>query len=155
MSKPHDTFVVFRNSYSQIPTLENTSAAPSIVLVNSLASVIPAPTRTLYASTKASSLVLYQALSIEHPRIAFTHFMPYTVEGDFRASAVDSGPVRERDPSKTGLKREDVAARCIRAADAAEKAVFMPGWMRSAHLLYWAWPSFIEKKARKKYNFEI
>ena len=92
----------------QIPMLENTSAAPSIVLVNSLASVIPAPTRTIYASTKASSLVLYQALSIEHPRIAFTHYMPYTVEGDFRASAVDSGPVREKDPNATGLKREDV-----------------------------------------------
>ncbi|KAF8168547.1 hypothetical protein B0H34DRAFT_793129 [Crassisporium funariophilum] len=138
-----------------VPLLTNTSKSPSIVLVNSLASVIPAPTRTLYASTKAASLVLYQALSIEHPKIAFTFFMPSTVEGDFRASAVDSGPVRELDPNAHGLKREAVAQRCIAAADRAEKAVFMPATMRFAHLLYWVWPSFVERKARQKYNFGL
>ncbi|KAF8959804.1 hypothetical protein BDZ97DRAFT_1666623 [Flammula alnicola] len=138
-----------------IPLLSNTSKAPSVVLVNSLASIIPAPTRTLYASTKASSLVLYQALSIEHPNIAFTSFMPSTVEGDFRASAVDSGPVREKDPNAHGLKREDVARRCIQAADNGEKAVFMPETMRYAHLLYWIWPSFIERMASRKYNFSV
>lgn len=137
----------------QVPMLSNTSKSPSVILVNSLASVIPAPTRTLYASTKASSLVLYQALAIEHPNINFTFFMPSTVEGDFRASAVDSGPVREKDPNAHGLKREDVAGRCIRAADNEEKAVFMPEVMRFAHLLYWIVPSFIEKMASKKYNY--
>ncbi|KAF8880902.1 hypothetical protein CPB84DRAFT_1792194 [Gymnopilus junonius] len=138
-----------------IPLLSNTSKAPSIVLINSLASVVPAPTRTLYASTKSASLVLYQALSIEHPDITFTCFMPSTIEGDFRASAVDSGPVRESDPNKHGLKRETVAQRCIRAADYGEKAVFMPGTMRFAHLLYWIWPSLVERLAMKKYNFKV
>ena len=132
--------------------LSNTSKSPSILLVNSLASLIPAPTRTLYASTKAASLVLYQALSIEHPKIAFTVCMPSTVEGDFRASAVDVGPVRERDPNKHGLKRELVARRCIDAIDKGEKTVFMPVIMRFAHLLYWIWPSFVESEARKKYH---
>ncbi|KDR70064.1 hypothetical protein GALMADRAFT_255450 [Galerina marginata CBS 339.88] len=136
-----------------IPMLSNTSKAPSIVLLNSLASVIPAPTRTLYASTKAASLVLYQALSIEHPSIAFTFFMPSTIEGDFRASAVDSGPVRELDPNKHGLKREAVAQRCIAAADNGEGAVFMPVVMRYGHLLYWIWPALIERLAKRKYNF--
>ncbi|CAA7266434.1 unnamed protein product [Cyclocybe aegerita] len=136
-----------------VPLLTNTSKSPSILLVNSLASLIPPPTRTLYGSTKASSLVLYQALSVEHPRISFSFFVPSTVEGDFRASAVDSGPVRELDPNKYGLKREDVARRCITAVDDQEKTVFMPGLMRYAHLLYWLWPSFIEGKASKKYNF--
>ena len=135
--------------------LLNTSKSPSILLVNSLASVIPAPTRTLYASTKAASLVLYQALSIEHPRIAFTVCMPSTVQGDFRASAVDAGPVRERDPNTHGLKREYVAQRCIQAIDKGEKTVFIPIVMRFAHFLYWIWPSFIESKARKKYNFPV
>ncbi|KJA20900.1 hypothetical protein HYPSUDRAFT_166479 [Hypholoma sublateritium FD-334 SS-4] len=136
-----------------VPMLSNTSKSPSVVLVNSLASVIPAPTRTLYASTKASSLVLYQALSIEHPSIRFTFLMPSTVEGNFRASAVDSGPVREKDPNAHGLKREDVARRCIQAVDNEEKAVFVPEAMRYAHLLYWIVPSFIEKMASKKYGF--
>ena len=71
----------------------------------------PAPTRTLYAATKAASLLLYQALSIEHSKIAFTYILPSTVEGDFRAGAVDGGEVREEDPSKHGLKREAVAKR--------------------------------------------
>jgi len=136
-----------------VPMLSNTSKAPSIILFNSLASVIPAPTRTLYASTKAASLVLYQALSIEHPNINFTFFMPSTIEGDFRASAVDSGPVRESDPNKHGLKREVVAQRCIQAADNGEKAVFMPLTMRYGHLLYWIWPALVERLAKKKYNF--
>ncbi|KAF8055616.1 hypothetical protein FPV67DRAFT_1596678 [Lyophyllum atratum] len=136
-----------------IPLLTTTSDAPSILLVSSLAALIPAPTRTIYASTKAASLVLYQALSIEHPTVNFTFFMPSTVEGDFRASAVDKGPVREADPNKHGLKREDVAQRCIEAVDTYEKTVFMPRLMRPAHILYWLWPSFVEWRARKKYNF--
>ncbi|KAG5640680.1 hypothetical protein DXG03_007544 [Asterophora parasitica] len=136
-----------------IPLLTTTSAAPSILLISSLAALIPAPTRTLYASTKAASLVLYQALSIEHPRIAFTFFTPSTVEGDFRASAVDSGPVREKNPNTHGLKREEVARRCVRAVDVGEKTVFMPNLMRFGHFLYWVWPAFVEWRARKKYNF--
>ena len=135
--------------------LSNTSKSPSILLVNSLASVIPAPTRTLYASTKAASLVLYQAVSIEHPKIAFTVCMPSTVEGDFRASAVDVGPVRESDPNKHGLKREFVAQRCIEGIDKGEKTIFIPVHMRFAHFLYWIWPSFVESKAKRKYNFSV
>ncbi|KAJ8473723.1 hypothetical protein ONZ45_g16193 [Pleurotus djamor] len=136
-----------------IPMLTRTSLSPSILLISSLASVVPAPTRTIYASTKAASLVLYQALSIEHPQIAFSAIMPYTVEGDFRASAVDAGPVREADPSKHGLKREAVAARCIEAIDRGEKTVFQPAFYRAGFFLYWIWPAFVEWRARKKYNF--
>ncbi|KAH6884311.1 hypothetical protein BKA70DRAFT_1410946 [Coprinopsis sp. MPI-PUGE-AT-0042] len=138
-----------------IPLLSSSSSSPSILLVNSLASVIPAPTRTLYASTKSASLLLYQALSIEHPNITFSHILPSTVEGDFRASAVDSGPVREKDPNKHGLKREDVARACIRAVDRGEKNVFLPKTMWWGHLLYWIVPGFVEKKAMKKYDFKV
>ncbi|KAL4256334.1 short-chain dehydrogenases/reductases (SDR) family protein [Pleurotus pulmonarius] len=136
-----------------IPLLTRTSPSPSILLVSSLAAVIPAPSRTLYASTKAASLVLYQALSIEHPSICFSAILPYTVEGDFRASAVDAGPVREADPSKHGLKREVVARRCVQAIDAGEKAVFLPAFYRAGLFLYWVFPAFVEWRARKKYGF--
>ena len=147
-------FLIFTTLTStQIPLLNNTSIAPSIVLINSLASLIPAPTRSIYASTKAASLVLYQALAIEHPRIKFSNIIPSTVEGDFRASAVDSGPVRESNPNKTGLKKEDVALRCIQAADNAERTVFMPATMRYVHFLFWIIPSFVERMAAKKYNY--
>lgn len=122
--------------------------------------MIPPPTRSLYAATKSASLLLYQALSIEHPSINFTFFIPGTIEGDFRASAVDnppgvSGPIiHESDPNKHGLKREFVADRCIRAIDTGEKAVFTPMYFRLGHLLYWTWPTFVEWRARVKYNFK-
>ncbi|KAI0360072.1 NAD-P-binding protein [Trametes cingulata] len=139
-----------------IPLLSSTSPAPSVVLISSLAAVIPAPTRSIYASTKGASLLLYQSLAIEHPGIAFTHILPGTVEGDFRASAVDGGTVREADPNKHGLKREAVAKRCLKAIDHGEKAVFMPAiTARIGHLGYWLVPSVIERVAAKKYNYTV
>jgi short-subunit dehydrogenase len=92
--------------------------------------VIPAPTRTLYGSTKSASLLLYQSLSIEHPDIHFSFVLPSTVEGDFRAGAVDGRKVDETGPTKDGLKRMVVARKCIRAVDWGVKSVFMPGYYR-------------------------
>lgn len=136
--------------------LIRTSPSPSILLVSSVAAIIPAPTRALYAATKASSLLLFQSLAIEHPQIAFTFVLPATIEGNFRASAVDSGPVREADPNKHGLKIDYVAERCIDVVDRAVTGnVVLPTFPYAlAHRLYLLWPSFIEKQARKKYNFE-
>ncbi|KAG8158059.1 hypothetical protein KVR01_011820 [Diaporthe batatas] len=138
-----------------IPMLTRTSTAPAIVLVSSLAALVPAPTRALYAATKASSLLLYQAMAIEHRDIAFTFIIPATIEGDFRASAVDSGPVREADPNKHGLKIGYVAAQCIGAVDNGVRGnVIMPRVPYVfAHHLYYIWPSLIEKLAARKYNF--
>lgn len=76
------------------------------------------------------------------------------MEGDFRASAVDGGRVREADPSKHGLKRDAVAKRCLEAVDKREKAVFIPTLTgRVGHLVYWLFPSIIERIAAKKYNY--
>jgi short-subunit dehydrogenase len=164
--------------------MERTSRTPAILLISSLGAAIPAPTRSIYGSTKAASLALYQALAIEHPRIAFTYILPSTVRGSFRSSAVDAEP-QERVASGTesntavedetstavsslnrhsdaasagaetmhGLSREAVAKRCVAAVDAGEKVVFYPPFYVYAQLLYWMWPSFIERKAAKKYGF--
>ncbi|KAF5378672.1 hypothetical protein D9757_009529 [Collybiopsis confluens] len=143
-----------------IPMLQRTSKSPSILLVSSLGAVIPAPTRSIYGSTKSASLLLYQALSIEHPSINFSFVLPSTVQGDFRASAVDVPPVNANENSSTpqstitsGLKIEYVARRCVQAADESRKVVFLPEVMGIGHLLYWLWPSFVEKRAMKKYGF--
>lgn len=135
--------------------LTRTSKSPSILLVSSVAAVVPAPTRALYCSSKASSLLLYQALAIEHRKIAFTFILPATIEGNFRASAVDSGPVREADPNKHGLKTVYVAQRCVDAVDSGTTGTIVLPWMpyKLGHLLYLIWPAFVEKKAAKKYNF--
>ncbi|KAI1841493.1 hypothetical protein JX265_009940 [Neoarthrinium moseri] len=141
---------------TQIPMLTRTSASPSILLLNSLASVVAAPTRALYAASKASSLLLFQALAIEHSKIAFTFMLPSTIEGNFRASAVDGGPVIEKDPNKHGLKIEYVAKKCMDAVDSQITGNIVLPWFPNAlgpHV-YYLWPSVVEKKARKKYNFE-
>lgn len=136
--------------------LERTSPSPSILLVSSVAALVPAPTRALYAATKAASLLLYQALAIEHRHVAFTFMIPGTIEGSFRASAVDAGPVHEADPNKQGLKTEWVAQRCIAAVDDGEKgSVIVPRVPYAfAHHLYYLWPGFVEARAAKKYNFK-
>ncbi|KAI6022474.1 hypothetical protein BKA83DRAFT_4279207 [Pisolithus microcarpus] len=147
-------------SVTFIPLLTYTSPSPTILLLSSVAAVIPPPTRSIYASTKCASLMLFQALQIEHPSINFTFVLPATIEGNFRASAVDNPPnwtgapkVHEDDPNKNGLKREVVARRCIRAIDRGEKTVYIPRYFRAAQILYWLWPAFIEWRARVKYNF--
>jgi short-subunit dehydrogenase len=133
--------------------LAMTSHSPSTVLFSSAGGVIPAPTRSLYGSTKGAALLLYQALSIEHPDIAFSYVIPGTIEGDFRASAVDGGSARENAPNSVGLKREEVARRVVNAVDWGERTVWMPGVYRWAHAMYWVWPSFVEWRARVKYSF--
>ena len=92
---------------------------------------------------------------MEHPEITFSFILPGTIEGDFRASAVDGGPVREADPNKSGLSRNFVAQRCIQAIDREERTVFLSDVYRWGHLLYWIYPKLIEKKAREKYRFSI
>jgi len=137
-----------------IPLLESSSCSPSVALISSAAAIIPAPTRSLYCASKAASLILYQSLAIEHPKVKFTHVIPATVEGDFRASAVDAGPVREASPNKHGLKRDYVAQQLIHAVDYGGKEIFLPWWyVRAGHLLYWTFPSVTEYFSRKKYKF--
>lgn len=135
--------------------LERTSVSPSILIVSSMAALVPAPTRALYAATKASSLLLYQSLAIEHRKIAFTFVLPATIQGDFRASAVDAGPVREADPNKKGLKTDYVAAWCVDAVDRRVRGnVIMPRlpYALAPHL-YQIFPSVVERFAARKYNF--
>ncbi|KAI2605283.1 NAD(P)-binding protein [Hypoxylon fragiforme] len=139
-----------------IPMLTRTSAVPAVLLVSSVAAVVPAPTRALYAATKASSLLLFQSLAIEHPKVAFSFVLPATIEGNFRASAVDAGPeAREAEPNQHGLKLDYVANRCLEAVDRQVTGNVVVPWFpyALAHHLYYLWPSFIERKARKKYNF--
>jgi len=136
----------------QVPMLESTSPSPSICQISSIAAMIPAPTRSLYGSTKAASFILYRSLSIEHPRIGFSIVCPATVEGDFRSSAVDFGDVRES--LKGALKAEYVARECVKAVDDGTKLVLLPRAYWLINLVSWILPSVVERGARKKYNFQ-
>ncbi|KAG8895914.1 hypothetical protein FRB99_000279 [Tulasnella sp. 403] len=135
-----------------IPMLELTSKSPAILLVSSAAAIIPAPTRSLYVASKGASLLLYQSLAIEHPRIKFSNVIPATVEGNFRASTVDGGDTKEE--AKGVLKRDYVATCCVDAVDRGVKVMFLPGRYRLFHLLYWLFPSVVERGAARKYNWQ-
>ncbi|KAI1330586.1 short chain dehydrogenase [Xylariaceae sp. FL0255] len=139
-----------------VPMLKRTSASPAILLVSSVAAAVPAPTRALYAATKAASLLLFQSLAIEQPSIAFTCILPATIEGNFRASAVDADPNKEPpETNKKGLKLGNVTSKCIEALDQGKRGnLFIPWFPYAiAHYLYYLWPSIIEQQARKKYDF--
>ncbi|KAI2642259.1 short chain dehydrogenase [Xylaria nigripes] len=140
-----------------LPMMKRTSESPAMLLVSSVAAIVPAPTRALYAATKAASLLFFQSLAIEHPDVAFTCALPATIEGNFRSSAVDVDPRQTMDEvNKKGLKLDYVAGRCVDAVDQGLRGnVVIPAIPYAiAHHLYYIWPSFIEGKARKKYNFK-
>ncbi|KAI1111406.1 short chain dehydrogenase [Nemania sp. NC0429] len=140
-----------------VPMMKRTSVSPAILLVSSIAAVVPAPTRALYAATKAAALLFFQSLAIEHPEIAFTCVLPATIEGNFRSSAVDVDPSQgvDDETSKKGLKPDYVARRCAEAVDQGLRGNVVIPWVpyAIAHHLYYIWPSFIEEQARKKYGF--
>ncbi|KAI0422493.1 short-chain dehydrogenase [Xylaria grammica] len=149
-------FGPFITAVTFIPMMKRTSPSPAILLVSSVAAVVPAPTRALYAATKAASLLLFQSLAIEHPEIAFTCVLPATIEGSFRSSAVDADPSQKIDETnKKGLKLEYVASRCAEAVDRGLRGNLVIPWFpyAIAHHLYYIWPSLIERQARQKYNF--
>lgn len=78
--------------------------------------------------------------------------MPSTVEGNFRASAVDSGPVRET--LETALKKDDVAQACIHGVDAESPTVWLPRTYQFASVLRTVMPTMVDNIARRKYNFD-
>jgi short-subunit dehydrogenase len=95
--------------------------------------------------------LLYQSLAIENPKVKFAHVLPATVEGNFRAGAVDGGAVHEN--LKGALKPDYVAQRCIEAVDYNQGNVFLPWSYSVYHKLYWIIPSLVTRGAKKKYNF--
>ncbi|KAI0648788.1 NAD(P)-binding protein [Trametes meyenii] len=139
-----------------IPLLAASSVAPAIMLMSTLASVIPAPTLSLYGAAKSAAYQLYQALAIEHPSISFTLVLPSTVRGDaFFHAAADGGTIRPgaADPNMYGLTHEAVAERSFDAVARGEKTVLIPGRAHIAHILFWVAPSIVNKVARKRYNY--
>lgn len=93
-----------------LPVLQTTSPAPAIHLLSSMASCLPAPTRSLYGASKAAQLMLFQSTglesdsqakassqnappgSIRRNRVRFFATLPGTILSDFRSSAVDGSP---------------------------------------------------------------
>lgn len=132
-----------------IPLLQLTSPSPSIVLLSSMAALVPPPTRALYAASKAAQLQLFQAVAIEsqaqsgispqRKAINFLAIAPGTIRTAFRLSALDTklGTDDDKSPvvdsswdkgsknkgSSDILEPEQVAFASIKAADRMESGI--------------------------------
>ncbi|KAH8918494.1 NAD(P)-binding protein [Atractiella rhizophila] len=138
-------------AYTFIPLLISTSKQPAIQHLSSVAALIPAPTRAIYASTKSGALVGLRALAIEQPAIKWSFVIPATIEGDFRRGAVDAGEVKEK--LDGALKSDYVAKECVRAVDEGKKMMILPRQYWLFYLLSYIIPSVVERGARKKYAY--
>ncbi|EPQ32351.1 uncharacterized protein PFL1_00547 [Pseudozyma flocculosa PF-1] len=127
------------------PMLQTTSSHPAIALTCSAAALVPAPTRSIYASTKAGQLALFRSFAIEclahasHPaaaaeggkgrrKVNFLAICPGTISSSFRHSAVDLAPSTS-DGTKGGTDMpEDLAwvkgEKMLSAKDVADKTIF-------------------------------
>ncbi|KAH7104737.1 NAD(P)-binding protein [Auriculariales sp. MPI-PUGE-AT-0066] len=134
-----------------LPMLSTTSMRPVVLLLGSTASLIPAPTLTIYAATKSASLTLFRGLSIEHPEVKFCSVLPGTIEGSFQSSAVDGGTIRES--LENALTRKTVASVIVRAVDNETRTTVLPTEHLLAFIFRFIWPSYIDGLARKQYKF--
>lgn len=84
-----------------VPILQTTSKRPAVVVLSSVAALVPAPTRALYGAAKAAQLVLVEGVALEAERqaqepgrslVRFATVLPGTIATSFRASAVDLAP---------------------------------------------------------------
>lgn len=102
-----------------LPRLQTNSKAPYVCVVGSLASLVPAPTRSMYCATKCAQQMLVQSVAIEcasqakvegYVHVPFVVLAPSTVQTSFRTHmALTQGP-HPVAPKQTGsLHAADVA----------------------------------------------
>ncbi|KAI9316611.1 hypothetical protein BX666DRAFT_1858170 [Dichotomocladium elegans] len=142
-----------------LPVLIETSKAPNLILISSLAGRVGAPTRAMYAGSKHAVHGFFDSLRVEvepfgvHVGIV----CPGTVDTDLRQSAVD-GQLGKQDQGVAGstkgkLSPTVVASRIIAASDQREREVFVPALM--GHLAIWAKlvaAPIVDWAAKKKYG---
>ncbi|CCU99249.1 unnamed protein product [Malassezia sympodialis ATCC 42132] len=86
-----------------LPRLQTNSKAPYVCIVGSLASLVPAPTRSMYCATKSAQQMLVQSVAAEcasqakingYAHVHFVVLAPSTVQTSFRSHmALTQGPL--------------------------------------------------------------
>lgn len=78
----------------QLPLLSSTSPSPLIHHLSSVAGLVPAPTRALYAATKAGGLACFRSAAVENgggrSGVRFLATCPGTIDNDFRRKSSSS-----------------------------------------------------------------
>ncbi|KAI5449911.1 hypothetical protein NCC49_003920 [Naganishia albida] len=77
-----------------LPLLSSTSKSPLIHHLSSVAGLVPAPTRALYAATKAGGLACFRSAAVENgggrSGVRFLATCPGTIDNDFRRKSSSS-----------------------------------------------------------------
>ncbi|KAJ9124332.1 hypothetical protein QFC22_001132 [Naganishia vaughanmartiniae] len=77
-----------------LPLLSSTSSSPLIHHLSSVAGLVPAPTRALYAATKAGGLACFRSAAVENgggrSGVRFLATCPGTIDNDFRRKSSSS-----------------------------------------------------------------
>ena len=141
-----------------LPILIETSVAPNIVIISSLAGKVGAPTRALYAASKHSLHGFFDSLrvEVEQYNVHIAIVCPGTVDTELRKTAVDigkddGGPIAGSTRGK--LSPEAVAQRTIDASDQREREVYIPALF--GYLAIWAKliaSRWVDWAAKRKYS---
>lgn len=140
-----------------LPLLIETSKAPNIIAISSLAGKVGAPTRSLYAGSKHALHGFLDSLRVEVQPLG-VHIgivCPGTVDTDLRNSAVDHdlGTGAVAGSKKGKLTPRQVALTTINASDSRAREVYIPAWM--GYSAIWAKlvaSSWVDWAAAQKYK---
>ncbi|KAI8142558.1 hypothetical protein BJV82DRAFT_615276 [Fennellomyces sp. T-0311] len=140
-----------------LPTLIESSVAPNIIIMSSLAGKVGAPTRALYAGSKHALHGFFDSLRVEvEPYNVHVGIVcPGTVDTELRNTAVDmaSGDGPAAGSTRGKLSPAAVAQRTLDASDRREREVFIPALFGYAAI--WAKliaSSWVDWAAKRKYR---
>jgi short-subunit dehydrogenase len=125
-----------------------------ITIINSLAGVFGAPTRSLYACTKFALTGFFDSLRIEVARdgISVINVLPSTIDTEFRSSAIDHRQSLGATKSK-GLCPVKCAKAIANANDERQRELYLPEYYRWIVILKSFFPWLIDRGAARKYGW--
>ncbi|CAO3653679.1 unnamed protein product [Mucor hiemalis] len=115
-----------------LPMLISSSLSPNFIVVSSMAGLVGAPTRALYAGSKFALHGFFDSIRVElNPYNVHVGLVcPGTVDTELRNSAVDKslGEGVVSGSKKNKLSPNQVAKRIITCSDKREREVYIPAW---------------------------
>ncbi|WFD21212.1 hypothetical protein MCAP1_003473 [Malassezia caprae] len=118
-----------------VPILQTTSAHPAVVVIGSVAGLVPAPTRAVYCATKASQHFLVRSVELEcesqagtlvpgtqrrRARVPFLLVAPGPIQNSFVATYAVDARTGPRDNRENALKVHDVISATLARLDHAQ-----------------------------------
>ncbi|KAL4401947.1 hypothetical protein ACI68E_001598 [Malassezia pachydermatis] len=129
-----------------LPSMQTNSKAPHVAVVGSLASLVPAPTRTVYCATKVAQQMLVESVATEcttqakvpgRALVKFVVLAPTTVATSFR-SRMSVGVNEKSKPT------DPQRGRALTTQEVAEEAIYclehsITGVRPMPHYYFWVW----------------